>query len=390
MGLASALCLSRRYPELKITLVEKENLVAQHQTGRNSGVMHSGVYYQPGSLKAKFCVEGLAKMVDFAEDHGVPYERCGKVIVASHEQQLPRLQALLERGGSNGIAGLEILDPKGVREREPHVKALGGLFVPSTGIINYQRVAEKMAELLCQNPKHRKILGETVQACRPGGQQLLLETNKRRLLCQRVVNCSGLQGDRIARLSGAKPQLRIVPFRGDYYELSPEARFRVKHLVYPVPNPAFPFLGVHFTRMIEGGVECGPNAVFSFRREGYSKFAFDLADSINSLSYLGTWRLFRRHWSQGLCEMMRAFSKRRFLASLQEMIPDLGMEDIRPCRSGVRAVALNGDGSFCDDFHFLERDGVLHVLNTPSPAATSSLSIGEAVAERLGSSLEGA
>lgn len=384
VGLASACTLGREYPDLKILLVEKETRYAAHQTGHNSGVIHSGIYYKPGSHKAKNCVEGRRRLIEFCREHGVPHDICGKIIVATSPSEIPAMEKIFENGKNNGVEGMERLDEKGIAEIEPHCRGVAGLWVPGTGIVSFAAVAEKMAEVFRSTPGHETWLNCEVQTLRQVGPAMDVGTNRGAVRAKHVIACGGLQCDRLSEAGGLPTPHRVVPFRGDYYELSERGHKKVRNLIYPVPDPNFPFLGVHFTRMIDGSVECGPNAVFSFKREGYGRTDFDARDTWTSLSYPGTWKLFAKHWRYGLGEMRRAFSKAQFLLSLQKLIPDLAMEDIEPARAGVRAVLLGPDGKFVDDFQFVRGENMLHVMNTPSPAATASLAIAAEVCRQAG------
>lgn len=383
VGLATALAVQQRTPGLSVLLLEKEATLASHQTGHNSGVLHSGVYYAPGSLKAKLCTRGRQRMVDFARAHDVPHDVCGKIITATDEAELPRLHQIYTTGRENGLTGLRLIDPAEIRAIEPHCAGRQAIFVPQAGIIDYRAVALRMADEVRRLGRRSRILtGRPVTRLRADGADHLVTAGTDTFRTRHLIFCGGLFADRLARAQGLTVPERIVGFRGDYYELTPAARHKVRHLIYPVPDPAFPFLGVHFTRMVGGGIECGPNAVFTFKREGYGKTDFSLADTRDALSYGGTWRLFRRHWRFGLNEYRRAFSKRRFLQTLQRLIPDLQPADIRPGRAGVRAVLLSPDGETRSDFRIEEGPGSLHVLNAPSPAATASLAIGDEIADR--------
>jgi (S)-2-hydroxyglutarate dehydrogenase len=378
VGLATAYQLSQRDPKMRVVVLEKESAVGVHQSGHNSGVIHSGLYYQPGSLKAKNCVHGRRLLIDYAQAHGIPHEICGKVVVATEPDEIPHLKRIMGNGEANGLAGLERIDRAGIREHEPHCQGIDGLWVPETGIMDFPAMSRSLAQRFQDcGVRNQLLLGQAVQGIRTDADSCELRSTQGSISCGRVIACGGLQSDRLARLAGADPGLRIVPFRGDYYELAAHARSRVRGLIYPVPNPAFPFLGVHFTRMTTGAVECGPNAVFNFKREGYGKTDFALRDTASSLSYAGTWRLFAKHWRQGLEEYRRAFSKARFLQSLQRLIPELDMNDIQPARAGVRAQALGPDGKMIDDFRIVQHGPAIHVLNAPSPAATACLAIGE-------------
>lgn len=381
VGLATAISLRDRRPEARIVVIEKEDFWAAHQTGRNSGVIHSGIYYKPGSLKARMAREGNQSMVEFCRQNGIAYEVCGKLIVATKPEQIPLLDKLFERGLQNQLK-LERLTPAQVREVEPHVRCLAGIRVPSTGIVDYSAVCEKLAELIQEKGTELK-LGTRVTAVREQGQCVMLSTSRGDLETACLINCAGLHSDRVAKLSGVDPQARIVPFRGEYYELRPERRHLVKALIYPVPNPAFPFLGVHFTRMVDGSVHAGPNAVLSFKREGYRKTDFSLRDFGEVMFFGGFWKLAARNMREGLKEMIRSFSKKEFVRSLQELIPQVKSEDLVPSAAGVRAQALLPNGSLVDDFLIVDGPYAVHVCNAPSPAATASLEIGKAIVDRI-------
>jgi len=361
VGLASAYKITLAHPDISIAVLEKEDRVAAHQTGRNSGVIHSGLYYQPGSNKAKTCAEGRKELLTFAKRHRIPYDICGKVVVATHERERLTLEKILQNGLENDIEGLEEIGPDRIKEIEPACEGIAAIWVPSTGIIDFAKVAEKLADLV---EKYTEV-----------------RTDQGSIAAKYIINCAGLQCDRVARLDNVEPDMRIVPFRGDYYELTEEAKEKVKGLIYPVPDPALPFLGVHFTRMIAGGVECGPNAVFSFKREGYGKTDFSLSDTLDALSYPGLWRMFLKYWKSGLGEYARAFSRKLFLRQLQRLVPSLADSDIKPCRAGVRAQAIERNGKLIDDFRIERQANSIHVLNAPSPAATASFAIGDYVNE---------
>jgi L-2-hydroxyglutarate oxidase len=384
VGVASALALARSYCA-SVLLLEKEPRLAAHQTGRNSGVVHSGLYYRPGSLKATLCAEGRLRLGRFCAEKGLPFETCGKVVVATRPEHLARLEDLEARGRANGLRGLRRLSPPELREREPHAAGLAALHVPETGIVDFGRVTEALGEEL-RAAGGDVLLGTRLLATARDGAGFRLTTERREVSCRFVVGCAGLQADRVARLCGADPGVRIVPFRGEYYELVPERRQLVRHLVYPVPDPRFPFLGVHFTRRVTGAVEAGPNAVFAFDREGYSKTSFSLADTVSTFSWPGFWRVAGRYLQTGLGEFWRSFSKAAFARALQELLPDVRPADLAPGGAGVRAQALARDGSLLDDFHIVEVPGQIHVLNAPSPAATAGLAIGRVIAERAGRS----
>lgn len=386
VGLSTAYKLNLSHPELRICVLEKEDRVAAHQTGRNSGVLHSGIYYKPGSYKARNCVEGRREIVAFAKEHKIGHDVCGKIIVATHERELAHMEKVYRHGIENGVEDIELIGPDRIREIEPFCTGIKAIRVGCTGIIDFAGVCETLARLIREQFSGSEVkLGEEVLDFIKSESSTTVVTNKNRYEARYIVNCSGLQTDRIARKDGIDPEMRIVGFRGDYYELTPEAQHKVKHLIYPVPDPQFPFLGVHFTRMIGHPTECGPNAVFVFKREGYGKTDFSFKDTAEALAYGGTWKLFFKHWRFGLDEYRRAFSKRLFLQRLQRLIPSLAMEDIVPGRAGVRAMALDADGNMIDDFKIIHRHNALHVLNAPSPAATAGLAIGSAVNEMASS-----
>jgi (S)-2-hydroxyglutarate dehydrogenase len=381
IGLATALALTRRGWS-RLVVLEAEGDIAQHQTGHNSGVIHSGLYYKPGSHKARNCVAGREAMYRFCEEHGIPHRRCGKVVVATQERELPALAELARRGAANGLQGLKRLSAAELREHEPHVAGIGGLYVAETGIVDYTEVARKYTELIRQAGGEVRVNAKVIGVRRLPG-ELAIQTSAGDVVAQHLINCGGLQSDRIARLCGLDPGLQIVPFRGEYYELAPAKRDLVRCLIYPVPDPRFPFLGVHFTRTVHGTVEAGPNAVLAFRREGYSRWQVSPRDLAELLCYRGFWRMAGKYWRMGMEEMARSFSKRAFLRALRRLIPELRDEDIRPFGSGVRAQAVEPSGALVDDFRFVVGERMIHVLNAPSPAATASLSIGEAIADKL-------
>ncbi|NVK75246.1 MAG: L-2-hydroxyglutarate oxidase [Oceanospirillaceae bacterium] len=385
IGLATAYKWQLANPQKTVVVLEKERKLAQHQTGRNSGVIHSGIYYKPGSLKATTCFKGYAQIVEFAKKYDIPHDLCGKLIVATSEEELPQIDRILERGKENGLEGLEVIGPERIKEIEPFVGGIKAIRVPQTGIIDYVAFTNKLAELIVEiNPESSVVKNQRVLRIRKDSSETsVVKTTEKTYTGKQVVACGGLEADRLAKLDGLTPSMRIVPFRGDYYDLTPKGEHKVKHLIYPVPNPDFPFLGVHFTRMIAGGVECGPNAVFSFKREGYNRTSFDLKDTLSALSYGGTWKLFKTHWRYGLGEYERAFSKAKFLQALQKLIPSLEDADIVPARAGVRAQALSPDGKLVDDFVIEKGNAAIHVLNAPSPAATASLAIGDEIVKRL-------
>jgi len=382
VGAATWYEVQKRYPNKKIILIEKEERLASHQTGNNSGVIHSGLYYTPGSLKAENCVRGRKALVQFARDHGIAHDVCGKVIVATDERELPNMEKIFRNGEANGIEGIEMISGEQVKEHEPFVEAVKGIWVPVTGIIDYVGATEKMAEIAAAlQPESQLKVGEEVQNLVHHNEYSDVITSKGTYQAKELIFCAGLQADRLARKDGVDLPEQVVGFRGDYYELTESGKHKVKHLIYPVPDPDFPFLGVHFTRMTDGEIECGPNAVFTFKREGYGKTDFDLKDSWDALTYGGTWKLFGKNMAYGFNEYRRAFSKKLFLKTLQRMIPSLHMEDIRPGRAGVRALLLGTDGDTRDDFRIERRGNSIHVLNAPSPAATASLAIAENIAD---------
>jgi L-2-hydroxyglutarate oxidase len=381
IGLATSLALGRRNPNARIVLFEKEAEFARHQSGRNSGVIHSGIYYKPGSLKARFAREGNHSMVEFCQDHGIPYKVCGKVIVAVEEKELPLLENLFQRGLQNRLK-VERLSAGQVREIEPHVHCLAGIKVPSTGITDFAKVCAKYAELI-QRMGGTVKLGTKVEAIHVRHDGYVVETSHGPFETRFLINCAGLHSDRVARLGGVNAEAKIVPFRGEYYKLIPERRRLVRTLIYPVPNLNFPFLGVHFTRMIDGSVHAGPNAVLSFKREGYHKTSFNLADFVGTTTFGGFWKLAQKHLGEGWMEMRRSFSKTAFVRSLQRLIPELRMSDVVPTHAGVRAQAVWPDGSLVDDFLIIKGRNSVHVCNAPSPAATASLEIGRAVVDHV-------
>jgi (S)-2-hydroxyglutarate dehydrogenase len=379
VGMATAMALTsdRR---LRLIVLEAEDRLAAHQTGHNSGVIHSGLYYKPGSAKARNCVEGRELLYRFCQENGIPHERCGKLVVAVDSSELPALAELERRGRANGLQGLRRLDAAGVREYEPHVRGIAGLHVPATGIVDYKAVtnayAAKVREAGGDIRLHARVLG-----CKRETQAMILETTGGEVRCRQLINCGGLQADRVARMCGVDPGVQIIPFRGEFYELRPERRRLVRNLVYPVPDPRLPFLGVHLTRLIHGGIEAGPNAVLAFRREGYRLGDISWRDLGEMLRFSGFWKMARRFWRSGLEEMHRSFSRRLFWKSLRRLVPDLGYHDIEPAGAGVRAQAVTPEGKLVDDFHIVPAERMIHVLNAPSPAATASISIGRTIAE---------
>ena len=386
VGLATALRLTEQGVRSVIVL-EAEDKLAAHQTGHNSGVIHSGLYYKPGSLKARLCVEGRDEMYAFCAANGVKHERCGKIVVATEPDEIERLRELERRGIANGLTGMRWLTPDEVSAREPHVRCKAALFVAETGIVDYTDVCEAYARRIRDG-------GATIRTrvrlrkARREGTGITLDTSAGPLSCRVLVNCAGLHSDRVARACGVDPGVRIVPFRGEYATLAPERQFLVKHLIYPVPDSRFPFLGVHFTRMARGGIEAGPNAVLALARHGYTASRVSLSDVLDWMAFPGFWRMAARHWRMGMAEMQRAGSRGAFVAALQRLVPELRVEDVRPAEAGVRAQAVDRDGTLLDDFRIEKAPGMVHVLNAPSPAATASLAIGREIAGHVVAALE--
>ena len=378
VGVATAMAVVSG-SRVSLAIVEKEARLAAHQTGNNSGVIHSGLYYKPGSLKARNCTSGREALLRFCESHGIRAERCGKVVVATSPAQLPALDELRRRGEANGLTGIRRLGPEEIREVEPHAAGIAGLFVPQTGIVDYVRVTEAYAQEV-RAAGGEVWLSAPVRRIARDRDGMVLETGRGTVGCRFLINCAGLHSDRVARLAGADPGVRIVPFRGEYYSLVPDRHDLVRNLIYPVPDPEFPFLGVHFTRMIGGGVEAGPNAVLAFKREGYSRLSFSLADTLGTFAYPGFWRMASSYWRMGFGEYWRSFSKPAFVKALQRLMPEISSRDLEPGGAGVRAQALEPSGKLLDDFRIVEAERQVHVLNAPSPAATASISIGEAIA----------
>jgi L-2-hydroxyglutarate oxidase len=384
VGLAVAREITQRFPRTKLLVLEKESRVAQHQSGHNSGVIHSGVYYKPGSLKARLCVAGAAAMVDFCREHGIPHLVCGKVIVATRREELLRLEDLRSRGEANGLTGLRLIGPEELRALEPHAAGLKALLVPSTGVTDYAAVCEKYAELICTGGG-TVLTSALVTGIRRSAVEIVVETPRGAFSTDALINCAGLFSDRIARMAGDDPGVLIVPFRGEYYDLKPGRASLVRALIYPVPDPRFPFLGVHFTRRVSGKVDAGPNAVLALSREGYRHTDVSVRDLASSLAFPGFWRMARRHWRSGIDEWRRSLSKPAFVRALQRLVPEIGDRDLAPGGSGVRAQALKPDGTLVDDFHFVSAGKILHVLNVPSPAATASLTIAKTIVDSASS-----
>ncbi|WP_417388850.1 L-2-hydroxyglutarate oxidase [Gimesia sp.] len=381
IGLATGWQISRRFPGQSILILEKESQVAQHQTGHNSGVLHSGIYYKPGSLRAINCREGKRLMEEFCDAEEISWDQCGKVIVAVDEREFPALDRIYERGQLNGVH-CEMIGEDRVKELEPHVAGIRGIHVPETGIVDYTQVSLRLAARI-QEQDNQILTGAEVTGIRHHADSITVNTKQGDISAKQVINCGGLFSDRLARMGGAKPACKIVPFRGEYYVLKPAAEHLCKALIYPVPNPEFPFLGVHFTKMIHGGVECGPNAVWAFAREGYTKTRINISDLLEAATYPGFRKMAFKYWKTGLKEMWRSFSKPAFVHELQRLIPEIKAADLEAAPAGVRAQALGPDGTLVDDFMIDESDRMINVLNAPSPAATSSLRIGSMITDLL-------
>lgn len=382
VGLATALKILEKKPAVKILILEKEDDICKHQTGNNSGVIHSGIYYKPGSLKALNCRKGYKMLLDFCDANDIKYNICGKVIVAVNDSQIQDMENLYQRGIDNGLEGLKKLSKSEIKEKEPYVEAVAGLFVPPTGIINYLDVSRKYLELILKQGARLSLNDEVVSIMKKGNTHEII-TSKGTYLSNVVISCAGLQCDRIAKLTNPEVELKIIPFRGEYYKIKPEKEYLVNSLVYPVPNPAFPFLGVHFTRMIKGGVEAGPNAVLSFKREGYTKTSFNLHDTVETFLWHGFQKVMLKYWKTGLGEFYRSYNKSAFTSALQKLIPSIKKDDLIAGGAGIRAQACDRKGGLIDDFYFVESKNILHVCNAPSPAATASLAIGDFIADKI-------
>jgi (S)-2-hydroxyglutarate dehydrogenase len=380
VGLSTALKIKEKQPDLKVTVVEKEAGPAAHQTGHNSGVIHSGIYYKPGSLKARNCIDGYYMLLEFCATHDIPHERCGKIIVATRQDQLQALDNLYTRGNENGLSGLRYLSQEQIKESEPHCTGIKGIFVPQTGIVDYRRVCETIARVF-QDLGGEILYGAKVVSIKQASGAMITETTKGAIESRLLVNCAGLYCDKIAAMAGVETDVKIIPFRGEYYALKPDKASLVRNLIYPVPDPNFPFLGVHFTRRITGEIEAGPNAVLAYRREGYRKSDIHLGELWESLSWKGFRKVAAKYWRTGLGELYRSYSKAAFTRALQELVPEVREADLEAAGSGVRAQACDRNGGLIDDFVIREATGSIHVLNAPSPAATSGLSIGNTVAD---------
>lgn len=379
VGMATTMALAH-HSRASLIVLEAEDRLAAHQTGNNSGVIHSGIYYKPGSLKARNCIQGREALYRFCEQYDIPHERCGKIIVATLPDELPRLEALYQRGLENGLTEIRKLGPDEIKEYEPYTTGLAAIYVPYTGIVDYVRVTQKYAELAQSQGASIQTRARLI-GFQQKGNSLILETTAGIYEARYLINCAGLHSDRVARMCGLKPDLQIIPFRGEYYDIIPERQYLVKNLIYPVPDPRFPFLGVHFTRRVTGGVEAGPNAVLAFKREGYRMTDVSLRDVADYLFFPGFWRMGLKYWKTGFGEFYRSLSKRAFVRALQRLLPELQETDVERGGAGVRAQALSRNGALLDDFAILEAPNMIHVLNAPSPAATASISIGQTIAE---------
>lgn len=386
VGLSAALKILEKNPALKLLILEKENQVAKHQTGNNSGVIHSGIYYKPGSLKATNCLNGYMMLLDFCNKNNIRYDICGKIIIATSDKEIPFMKNLYERGIQNGLTGLRILSNEQVKEIEPHVECKTAIYVPQTGIIDYKEVSNKYLELILNHSSSIKF-NETVTGIKIKNDYCEVITDNASYQSNFIVTCAGLHSDRIAKMTHPHLQIKIIPFRGEYYKIKEEKNYLVKNLIYPVPNPEFPFLGVHFTRMINGEREAGPNAVLSFKREGYSKTSFSLNDTLETFAYPGFHKVMKKNWKVGLGEFYRSYYKSAFVKALQRLVPEIQKDDLITGGAGVRAQACSRDGGLLDDFYIVEDKRIFHVCNAPSPAATSSLSIGDYLANKVLSNL---
>ncbi|PKB68138.1 MAG: hydroxyglutarate oxidase [SAR202 cluster bacterium Io17-Chloro-G4] len=389
VGLSTAMQLKERSPNWRIAVVEKESELAGHQTGHNSGVIHSGIYYRPDSQKAKFCVAGLQALLTFCDENEIEYEQCGKVIVALNQEEVGRLETLQERGVANGVKGLEMIGPERLKEIEPHAAGIQALWAPYTGIIDYRKVALAYANRF-QQAGGDIFTDAPVSKIARRSDSMVVETPSAELQAKHIINCAGLYADRVATMMGEDVDVRIIPFRGEYFTLRPESHHLVKGLIYPVPDPRFPFLGVHYTRNIHGQVEAGPNAVLALKREGYKKSDWNLAESMGTFTYPGFWKMAAKFWKIGMQEMRRSYSKSIFVRDLKKLLPEIEAEDLAPGGSGVRAQAVARSGALLDDFSILRGKDAVHVLNAPSPGATSSLAIGSHIAELAVEAFEGA
>jgi L-2-hydroxyglutarate oxidase len=382
VGLATAYQVSQKYPKLSVAVVEKESSLARHQTGHNSGVLHTGIYYKPGSLKAINCRNGKKTMEQFCKEQGIEHELCGKIIVALHDDEVPRMLNIFQRGQENGV-NCKIISREEMLEIEPHVAGVQAIHVPECGIVNYRQVCHRLGEIIAKKEENKLLLGHAVIGMQTRTDSLIITTNKAEIECKHAINCAGLHSDRITRLGGQKPPAKIIPFKGEYYELEKQARHLCNNLIYPVPDPAFPFLGVHFTRMIDGSVECGPNAVLALGREAYGKFDLNLRDLLESLTYLGFQKMAMKHWKMGWGEMWRSYNKGAFVKALQRLIPEIESKHLTSAPAGIRAQAVSPGGALVDDFLIEDNERIINVCNAPSPAATASLNIGSTISAKL-------
>lgn len=382
VGLATAYQLSKKHPKLKLAVLEKETSLAQHQTGHNSGVLHTGIYYKPGSLKAINCRNGKKAMEQFCKEHGIDHELCGKIIVALNEEEVPRLQNIYKRGQENGV-NCKIISREEILEIEPHVAGVQAIHVPECGIVNYKQVCLRLGEIIQEKEESKIFLGHQVTKIRNLGTSLVVDANGKEIECKHLINCGGLHSDKLTKLGGQKPSAKIIPFKGEYFELKEDSKHLCKNLIYPVPDPAFPFLGVHFTRMIDGTVECGPNAVLAFGREAYGKFDLNLKDLLESITYPGFQKMAIKHWKMGWGEIWRSYNKGAFVKALKRLIPEIEAKHLIPAPAGIRAQAVSPDGAMVDDFLIQENKRIINVCNAPSPAATASLNIGSTIVKKL-------
>jgi len=382
VGLATAYQVSQKYPKLSLAVVEKESSLARHQTGHNSGVLHTGIYYKPGSLKAINCRNGKKAMEQFCKEQGIEHELCGKIIVALHDDEVPRMLNIFQRGQENGVK-CKIISREEMLEIEPHVAGVQAIHVPECGIVNYRQVCYRLGEIIAKKEENKLLLGHAVIGMQTRTDSLIITTKKAEIECKHAINCAGLHSDRITRLGGQKPPAKIIPFKGEYYELEKQARHLCNNLIYPVPDPAFPFLGVHFTRMIDGSVECGPNAVLALGREAYGKFDLNLRDLLESLTYLGFQKMAMKHWKMGWGEMWRSYNKGAFVKALQRLIPEIESKHLTSAPAGIRAQAVSPGGALVDDFLIEDNERIINVCNAPSPAATASLNIGSTISAKL-------
>jgi L-2-hydroxyglutarate oxidase len=384
VGLATAYQLGQKFPKLSIAVIEKESSLAKHQTGHNSGVLHTGIYYKPGSLKAINCRNGKQAMEQFCKEQGIDHELCGKIIVALNDEEVPRMQNIFQRGQENGV-NCKIISREEMLEIEPHVAGVQAIHVPECGIVNYKQVCLRLGEIIEEKDENKIFLGQQVTKIRNLATNLVIETDKQQIECKHLINCAGLHSDKLTKLGGQKPPAKIIPFKGEYFELKEDAKHLCKNLIYPVPDPAFPFLGVHFTRMIDNSVECGPNAVLAFGREAYGKFDLNLKDLLESIFYPGFQKMAMKHWRMGWGEIWRSYNKGAFVKALQRLIPEIEAKHLHSVPAGIRAQAVSPDGAMVDDFLIQENNRIINVCNAPSPAATASLNIGATIAKNLSS-----